>query len=180
MRFLARNFQKKKFPSLLPPDRSAPMPLSLFVVNSSNGQSLYLDVHLADQELRPQMPEGAAAAKGPYTSTKPDEEQLVGYFDECDPNGLGYAVFLFAQKHASPSFERLNIPAQTKRAVIHFDGSREHVRLYKDKAASQPRWMRWVYLVLALLVVACFVALVAYKSFARKKQRHDDGSGGLY
>lgn len=155
-----------------PPSAPALAPLALYVVNSSSGAPLFVDVLDANKELRPQIQEGAANAKGPYSWTKPDEEQLVGYFDNGGGGGdLGHAVFLYPAQRGEASFERINIPAGTARAVIYFDGSREHVKLTLGDSKRAPRIMQWVYLAASALVVAGLVAFVLYKSFASKRER---------
>ena len=113
------------------------------------------------------MIEGAANARGPYKWTRPDDEQHVGTFQSSGD----YAVFLFPAQRNEASFERLTIPASTQRAVIRFDGSHDHVELFKDASPSRaPKWMQWVYLAMAAAVILGAAAFIIYKMATSGKE----------
>lgn len=146
--------------------------MELYVVNcSAAAVPLYVEVYDASIELRPQMTEGAANARGPFTrKADADETQLVGRF--AATSNLGFAVFLFLQQRSGASFERINVPAATKKAIVKFDGSTRHVQVYKDcDLPREPSWMKWVWLSVVALVIVGGAAFVIYKCVSTAKSR---------
>lgn len=148
--------------------------MDLYVVNCSAGAlPLYVEVYDASIELRPQMTEGAANARGPFTlKADANETQFVGRFAAATSSSLGFAVFLFLQQRGGASFERINVPAATKKAIVKFDGSTRHVQVYKDcELPREPAWMKWIWLSVVALVIVGGAAFVIYKCVATAKSR---------
>ena len=129
---------------------------SLFVVNNSNGQPLYLEV-FPSTTFEPQRQ--SLKPMGPYLA-KHDEQQSIGYWAETD-----IVVYLYRSgEPGTTSFDRIQI--KSKPATIVVDGSTHRMfvtRVYQgiDVYTGPPRLPVWAQWTIFGLVVAAVLALVA-------------------